>query len=203
MINPSEGINPEYDPGKEIYSDLTEYITYVFDDAFDLQYQQGDKGYVEYIRIDTHSIGQPLFSTLLSESGGKPDKGAETLRLLARPISPEVTVHEAAEQMEDPDALVFQHNEFFVINQDRTGTKSYFRVDDNGIYPWVPKLKDLLLDEQNPEYEINDEDILDFLSSTGISREDFEQQKSLERIDRQEAEIIIGKIDQWSIIPQN
>lgn len=202
MNTPENGGFSEFESDSLVYRDLKDYITYVLDDAFDSVRQQQGRGIAEFVQVDTRSYAIPLFSVLLTESAGKPDIGVEKIRLMAVPRHSDVSIEEAAGIMEDADMLAFKTDQFFIAHQSRNGERQFYRVDDNGIYAWVPKLQDL-----------TEENILTLSDSMTV--EDFEgdqqlgdqiqtdMERNMEQLDISYAKELIAKIDLWPIVPQN
>lgn len=198
----------EFSPdNNKVFEDLADSIAYVFDDALNEEAErlyrnqqsnmEGRTGAtVEFVQKDVHSLGGiPSLTVLLTESGGKPERGTEKIRLYARATDNYQYIADAAEaNQSEGGRLAYFTNEFFIAHQKVTGEWSYSRIDDTTITPWVPALVSA---PQQPLAE--DLDIIEALGSRISSIEDEE----LEVVNRRYAIELIDKIDSWQIVPQN
>lgn len=190
----------EHDPS--VYKDLVDQITFALDDAFtSISANEGRRAFAEFVQADTHSIRDTiLLSALLTDNGGKPDRGVEKIRVLARPLNEEQTVTELAEHMAEGHGLVFQTNEFFIAHQSKAGEWRYSRVDEKGIYPWVPYLKDVTQNEQMVEFTHTN--ILDAIE-IAASHSNLAEKRQMLQLDYAYAKELIAKIADWPLVPQN
>jgi len=186
----------EFDP--EVYKDLLDQITYAFDDAFSgSEAQEGKRTSAEFIQTDTYSIRDAdLISALLTENGGKPDIGVEKIRILARTKDKSMDLGQIMEKMHDPDNLPFDSKEYFIEHQNQNGEKRFSRVDEKGIYPWVPYLRDIV--ENNQEYDFAEQDIIEAILHSPRFKD-----VRLEELDYNYAKELIEKIAGWPLVPQN
>lgn len=201
--------SPEYGSDNQAFIGLVNEISFAVDDAFDeMGKQRLSKGraITELIQIDTHSIeGEELFSVLLTESGGKPEIGSEKVRILARPSRDYSSLSEAIDSLhEDHSVLPFQSDSFFIAHQARDGEWRYSRVDEAGIYPWRPQIKDKQADmTDDPFVSI---DILELLNKSETPAERVERLKrdrQMRQLDIAYARYLIAKINEWPVVPQN
>lgn len=78
---------------KEVLDSSAHILTIAFDNVFN---SSGSTSYAEWVQFDRATLpGMTLFSVLLSESGGKGDRGVDMLRIMAFP-----TEHEYANSIE-------------------------------------------------------------------------------------------------------
>lgn len=194
--------NSEFRPDDQIFMDLTDQITYLFDDAFARMLDNG-RGLAEFVQIDTFS--QPemkMYSVLLSENGGKAKTGIEQLRISAYKKGEHSGVAEAAYSMiEEGSNLAFDSSQYFISHKSMSGEWRYSRVDDLGISPWVPNLKDLTIGDLALFNELNFEE---GSWPTQSQKPKFViNQQRLHQIDVAYAEELITKINKWFFIPNN
>ena len=200
MKYPENDSLPENNPDKLIYRDLVDHLTYAFDDAFASVRSQKGRGIAEFVQVDTHSLRYDnAFSILLTESGGKPDRGVEKLRLLARPTRPDVNVEEAAAVMGEAEELVFRTDEYFIAHQSRNGEFRFCRVDEEGIYPWIPSLQDIVQD--GDQLTFDELSIVEFLRRP--TQQDIQLDQDFNKINITYAKELVEKVDQWLLVPQN
>lgn len=200
MIEPGDLPPAEREPDKLVYEDLGDEITYAFAEAFESVRAYSGRARAEFVQAVESLTDSRMFSVLLTESGGKPDKGVEKIRLLARPVHPETTVEYAAGVMEVGDELPFSTYEFFMAHQNRSGDYRFSRVDKTGIYPWLPQLRETSQGEQT-SLSFDEVSILDFLRRPDTISEVDQEISGL--IDEEYAKELIGKIAKWEIVPQN
>lgn len=202
--------NPENLPDNQVFIDLTDQITYVFDDAFDRMLENG-RGLAEFVYIDSYSIyDQELYGILLSENGGKVESGAEQINILAYKNGNFENIQDAAKSMLiDGNGLAYKSDQYFIAHKSRSGESKFIKVDDNGIYPWLPHLNDLLfkditcvdeliIDQGQIQFEgeNNEPDITQ-------SAETKMQKKQLRQLDVEYAKELIDKLENWFFIPNN
>lgn len=206
--------NPELQPENQVFIDLVEQIEISVDDAFDESLRQihpsdgedKSKSIVELIQFDTHSLaGERVFSILKTESGGKPDRGVEKIRALARPSRPFESVREAVESTLKPNVAVpYRADSFYIAHQMRDGDWRYSRVDNDGIYPWMPQLRDIHSNAEHLSLEnINILEAIQDASHPASRAQEEMRQKQLRQLDKAYALELIAKLDQWPVIPQN
>lgn len=210
--------DPEFEPNNQIFVDLVDSITYVVDDAFyvtslHLESSRTPTGNnistVELIQFDTKSSqDEVLFSVLLSENGGKAPKGVEKIRILASQNGKYESIVDASELLQKDSAqLPYKTNSFFIAHQSREGDWRYCRIDDSGIYPWMPYLQEHLLEDQLT-VSLDDVDILEAISKAGhpsfkMHPDRLAHEEQVKQLDMAYAEELIEKLDSWTIIPQN
>lgn len=198
MTHPSE-IGPEQEPNKEVFWRLAGAIDGVFFEAFEDVARQGGRVYSETVQFDAISIeDEVLYSVLMSGSGVKPTKGAETMRFLARPVDDSITIRDAAERFYLTGEKPYKTDEFFADIRQKDGSHRYYEISNFGMNPWKSRLADLPTEEL-----VN----VDFIGA--VQRDSSEQIINLELLDRQFAKKILARMHEgvegrkWSIIPQN
>lgn len=194
--------NHESSPENQIFMDLTDQITFLFDDAFDRMLENG-RGLAEFVQVDNHSLSeQKMYGVLLSENGGKASSGIEQIRILAHKNGDFETIYDAAHSMMiEGTGLAYKTNEYFVAHKSASGEWRYCRIDDFGIYPWLPKLSDVMLGEDTLFSELDFEDIEPSKSDQDpkyVVNED-----RLRQLDKLYANELVDKLDSWHFIPNN
>ncbi len=201
--------NFEQEPNNTVFADLIDQATYVLDDAFNdsipNKFARSARSIIELVQIDTSSLeGERLFSVLLTESGGKANYGVEMIRVLARPNGSFNSVGEAVDFFgRDYSSLPFMTGEYFVAHCNREGEWRYSRIDDQGVHPWLPNLKDLS-GEANSTLEGVDIMKAILQGADPIrQQEEYERRRVLRLLDEAYAYELIDKLDNWPIVPQN
>ncbi len=211
MTSIEGGSSPEFYPD---YIDLLSTIAIVFDEAFLEMGRDRGRGRADWVQVDTMSSESPMYSVLLSPTGGKPEAGSEMIRLMARP-NPKLAdlnitdIEQVAAWMfnNDTGELAYDTSAFFVEHRLDDGSKKYHVVTEQGFKPWLPSYQaSRSLGELAMPTDFSVEDIV----QAKPAREDqnSEKMKKLAAADRKYARELKNKIspdsrDQWFLVPQN
>lgn len=205
--------NPELEPDKQVFVDLKDGIMFAVNEAFEKtleQYSEIDgndqlKMTAEIIKFDDHLFDEKVFSILLAEATENSLRVAEKIRIFAYPSQQFETIRQSSQSLlSDSGVSPYETSVFFIDHQIQTGDHRYSRVDEDGIYPWVPKLRDIQLQENSFLLEDLDLILPNKESATPEQHNGaYIIRHQLSQLDKAYALELIAKIGSWPLTSQN